>query len=135
MATPRAAVGTKLARNGTVVAIITDIEGPGLKGDTIDVTNHDNADSHKEFIVGLLEGGDVKAKILFDPLEATHTGLITALQARALDTWTITYPAAITGAPVWTFTGVLTQFDVKAKVKDSLEADITIKVSGKPTSA
>lgn len=134
MAQARAAIGTKLARNGTVIALMSDIDGPGLKGDTIDVTNHDNDDFHKEFIVGLREGGDVKGKIFFDPTEATHTGLIASLQAATLDAWTITYPAAA-GGGAWTFTGVLTQYDVKAKVKDALEADITIKVSGKPVFA
>jgi hypothetical protein len=132
MATARAAIGTKLARNGTVIALMSDIEGPGLKGDTIDTTNHDNPDNHKEFIVGLLEGGDVKGKIFFDPSDGTQTGLITSLQGRTLDNWTVTYPGVTNG---WTFTGLLTQFDVKAKVKDALEADITIKVSAKPTFA
>lgn len=135
MATARAAIGYTLARNGTPIALLSDIDGPGLKGDTIDVTNHNNADYHKEFIVGLLEGGDLKAKIFYDPLEATHTALVTAMQARAMDTWTLTPPAVIVGAASWTFTGVLTQFDTKAKVKDAIEADITVKVSGKPVLA
>lgn len=133
MAQARAAIGTKLSRNGAVIALMSDIDGPGLKGDTIDVTNHDNPDFHKEFIIGLREGGDVKGKIFFDPTEGTHTGLIAALQAATLDNWTITYPAAAGGS--WAFVGVLTQYDVKAKVKDALEADITIKVSGKPVFA
>ena len=132
MATAVAAIGTKLARNGTVIALMSDIDGPGLKGDTIDITNHDNADNHKEFIVGLLEGGDLKGKIYFDPTEGTQTGLITAMQSRTLDDWTLTYPG---GTHHWSFSGVLTQFDVKAKVKDALEADITIKISGKPVYA
>lgn len=126
-----AAIGTKLALNGTVIALMSDIDGPGLKGDVIDTTNHDNVDRHKEFIIGLREGGDIKGKIFFDPADATQTALITALQAGTLDTYTVTYPAG--GG--WTATGVLTQFDTKAKVKDALEADITIKVSGKPVFA
>lgn len=133
MAQARAAIGTKLSRAGGVIALMSDIDGPGLKGDTIDVTNHDNPDFHKEFIVGLREGGDVKGKIFFDPTEATHTGLIGSLQAATLEAWTITYPTAAGGG--WSFTGVLTAYDVKSKVKDALEADITIKVSGKPTFA
>lgn len=132
MATARAAIGTKLARNGTVIALMSDIDGPGLKGDTIDTTNHDNPDGHKEFIIGLREGGDLKGKIYFDPTEGTQTALITALQTGAMDIWTLVYPG---GANGWTANGVLTQFDVKAKVKDALEADITVKISGKPVFA
>jgi predicted secreted protein len=131
MATPRAAIGTLLKRNGTTVALVSDINGPGMKGDTIDVTNHDNPDNYKQFIVGLKEGGDVKAKIYFDPAETTHTDLISAFEARSLDSWAIVPPVA--GVTGWTFTGVLTQFDSKFKVNGPMEADITIKVSGKPT--
>jgi hypothetical protein len=131
MATPRAAIGTLLQHNGTTVALVSDIEGPGMKGDTIDVTNHDNLDNYKQFIVGLLEGGDVKLKLFFDPLEATHTQLITAMNARALDTYTIVPPVA--GGPSWSFTGVLTQLASKFKVNAAIEVDATIKVSGAPT--
>jgi predicted secreted protein len=131
MATPRAAIGTLLQRNGTTVALVSDIEGLNLKGDTIDVTNHNNPNNYKEFIVGLKEGGDVKAKIFYDPLDATHTGLFTAFDGRTLDAWTIVPPVA--GTPTWGFTGVLTQFDTKYKVNGAIEADITIKCSGAPT--
>lgn len=130
MATPRAAIGTLLRRNGATVALVNDIEGPNCKGDTIDVTNHDNVDRYKEFIVGLKEGGDVKAKIWYDPLEGTHTGLFTSFNARALDTWSITPPVA--GGATWSFTAVMTQLDTKYKVNGAIEADITLKVSGAP---
>ena len=104
-----------------------------MKGDTIDVTNHDNSDNYKQFIIGTKEGGDVKAKVYFDPMETTHTGLIDAFEARSMDTWTIVPP--VVGSPSWSFTGVLTQFDSKFKVNGPIEADITIKVSGRPTFA
>lgn len=135
MAQARAAIGYTLSRNGTPIALLSDIDGPGLKGDTIEVTNHNNPDNHKEFIVGLLEGGDLKVKIYYDPLDSTHQGLVTAMQARTMDTWVLTPPAVIAGAPSWTFSGYLTQFDTKAKVKDAIEADVTVKVSGKPVLA
>jgi hypothetical protein len=73
-----------------------------------------------------------KGKIFFDPARRyTYRSdcLIAGPHVGQLD---VTYPGAANG---WTFTGVLTQYDVKAKVKDALEADITIKVSGKPTFA
>lgn len=104
-----------------------------MKGDTIDVTNHDNPDNYKEFIVGLLEGGDVKVKIFFDPLDTTQTDLITAMNDRTLDTYTIVPP--VSGSPSWSFTAVLTQFDSKFKVNAAMEADLTMKVSGKPVFA
>lgn len=133
MATARAAIGTILQHNGTSVALVSDIEGPGLKGDTIDTTNHDNADRYKEFIVGLKEGGDVKLKIFFDPLESTHTALLTAFEARTLDTYAIIPPVA--GSPAWAILALVIAFDNKFKVNAAMEADVTLKVSGKPTFA
>jgi predicted secreted protein len=132
MATPRAAIGTLLKRNGTTVALVADIDGPGMKGDTVDVTNHDNADGYKEFIVSTKEGGDVKAKLYWDPLEEVHTDLISTFEDRSLDTWSIVPPV---GTASWSFTGVITAFHTKWKATGAIEADLTIKVSGKPTFA
>jgi len=133
MATARAAIGTLLQHNGATVALVSDIEGPAMKGDTIDITNHSDPINYKQFIVGLLEGGDVKIKIFFDPLEGTHTDLITSMNNRALDTWTIVPPVA--GTPSWSFTSVLTQFETTFKVNAAIEGTITVKVSGQPTFA
>lgn len=140
MATPRAAIGTLLQKgNGaspevfTTVATVGNITGPGLKGDTIDVTNHDNTTMYKEFIVGLKEGGDVKFVLYFDPTETTHTGLITTFENRTVSNWKLELP--VSPAQGWSFAGVVTAFDNKFDVNGAIMADVTIKVSGKPTFA
>ncbi len=137
MATPRAAIGTLLQIEETpgagdyrTVALVGNIDGPNLKGDTIDVTNHDNVDMYKEFIVGLKEGGDVKFKLYFDPLEITHTDALATFEARTVANWKIVLP--VDGAPAWAFAGVITAFNPKHDVNAALTADCTIKTSGRP---
>ena|SRR5690348_10026136 len=140
MATPRAAIGTLLQKGDgaspevfTTVATVGNISGPGLKGDTIDVTNHDNVDRYKQFIVGLKDGGEVKFTLYFDPVETTHTGLITTFEARTVGNWKLALP--ISPVQSWTFAGVVTGFENKFDVNAAMTADVTIKVSGKPSFA
>jgi predicted secreted protein len=140
MATPRAAIGTLLQKEDTpgsgnyvTVALVGNIDGPNLKGDTIDVTNHDNVDMYKEFIVGLKEGGDVKFKLYFDPLELTHQDVIDTFENRTVANWKIVLP--VTAAPAWSFAAVVTAFDPKHDVNGALTADCTVKTSGRPVFA
>src|SRR6185312_9756784 len=78
MATPRSAFGTLLQVGAgspivyTSVALVGNITGPGMKADTIDVSNHNQATQYKQFISGMKEGGDVKFELFFDPTDTTH---------------------------------------------------------------
>jgi hypothetical protein len=116
----------------TVIAHIADITGPTPKVDTIDTTTHDNPDKYKTFISGLREGGDVKVPIFFDPADITHSGLIAALEAAGNQNYQITLPM-ISPAYKWSFAGLITEMGHSYKVNDAIKADLTIKVSGKPT--
>src|SRR3972149_4510747 len=67
--------GAKLRRGGTAgtaVANITNIRGPGLKADTIDLSAHDSASAYRDKGAGLLDAGQVTLDINFDPNAATH---------------------------------------------------------------
>lgn len=135
-----AAYGTLLSKgNGaspevfTPVAQIQDLTGPAQKVDTIDTTTHDGGNGYKAFIGGLKEGGDIKVPILFDPANATHTGLIATLNAGLVVNWKITLPTS--PAVNWTFAGLVTDLSHSYKMNGALMSDLTIKVSAKPTLA
>lgn len=117
----------------TIAQIGMDISGPGQKADTIDTTCHNQANPYKTFIAGLLEGGDVKLPAFFDPANATHTGLITTFEARQPVNFQLCPP--FSPAVKWTFAGLMTDIGHTYKGKDATMADVTIKVSGKPTLA
>lgn len=123
--------GTILAREsatpGTYVAIanVSNISGPGLTRETIDVSAHDSPDATREFVGGLKDPGEVSADLNFDP--AAHDTLIDDLDEQEHN-YRITWPEGTT----WTFAAILTGFEPGAPIDDKLSASVTWKVSGMP---
>lgn len=130
-----AAYGTLLKLGGTTVAGVTNIGGPGLTLETIDVTNHSSASAWREFVGGLKDGGEISVDIVFDPVDATHRnasgGLLFLLTTRASGSFSITFPQAT----VWSFTAFVTSFEPSGAVADGLTASVTLKITGAPTLA
>lgn len=120
----------------TTIAQVVNIGGPGLKMDTLDVTNHSSTDGWKEFVGGLLDGGEVSLEINFDPTAATHklsTGLLKDMSARTVRNFQLVF--SDTGGTTWSFAALVSGFEPAAPVDGKLSATVTLKVSGKPTLA
>jgi len=118
----------------TVIAQVTSIGGPNLEMDALDVTAHDSTAGWREFIGGLLSGGEVSLEINYDPVGGTHdasTGLIAELEGRTISNYQLVFPDAAT--TTWEFTALVTRFSPSAPVADKLTASITLQVSGQPT--
>lgn len=135
------AFGTKLrqggtsAASGTIIAQVTNISGPGLSADTIDVTSHDSTSGYREFLQGLKDGGEVTLDLNFDPAGATHKnasgGLVYAYEQGTQDNYALVFPDAAT--TVWVLPAIVTAFEVGAPMDNKLSASATLKVTGKPT--
>ena len=54
-----AAFGTALLMDGTEIAAVTSIGGPGLSLDTVDVTSHDQTAAWEEIAVTILRQGEM----------------------------------------------------------------------------
>jgi predicted secreted protein len=129
-----AAKGVVLTINGDPIAEIASIGDIGLDAETIDVTNNDSANNVKEFIGGLLDGGDVAVEgnlIVGDT--AGQMAMWTALKSRTVQAFVMTFPVAITAT--WTFGAVVTSFKTKQPMKDQLGFTAKLKVSGLPVLA
>ena len=50
-----------LGSTGTtgIIGNLTNISGPGITADTIDVTSHDSTGGYRQFIAGLIDGGEI----------------------------------------------------------------------------
>lgn len=135
MANGISAFGTLLKRNGTTVAEVTDIGGPGMSREDIDMTHHQSPNRWREFAKGLKDGGEVTFTINYIPTNATHnvaTGVLADFaNDTTVDTWSLVFPDG--GATTWSFPGFITDFEPAAPIDDKLAADITIKISGAPT--
>ncbi len=108
---------------------ITSISGPGISTGEIDITNHSSSDDFREFVAGLMDGGEfsIEGNLTADIV----TGIYADLISRTSKSYTITFPNGLT----WTFTGFPKSFETSAPVDGKLGFSATIRVSGKPTLA
>lgn len=131
-----AGLGTILAINGDDVAEVTNIGGPGIAADTIDVSSHNSLaddDAYRTFVAGLIDGGEISLEGNLTDVAAANV-LLTQLNSRTEESMTITFPAAA-GVNTWTFDGIVTNFETNAPHDDKLSFSASIKVTGRPVLA
>ena len=119
----------------TTVAGVVEIGGPSLEMEPIEVTNHSSANAWREYIGGLLNGGEVSL-INYDPAHATldaGTGPIKDMTDRTLRNWQLVFSDS--GTTTWTISAFVTGFEPGAPVDDKLSAAVTLTLSGEPTLA
>lgn len=115
----------------TAIADPTNISGPGLSRETIDVTSHGSPDGWMQFLGGLKDGGEVSVDVNYDP--GNHDALVADFDDSAPRHYQIVFPDD--QATTWSFGAILTGFEPEAPYDDKLAASLTFKVSGKPTIA
>jgi len=121
----------------TELAAVGAISGPSLSMDTNEVTNRDSPERWREYIGGLKDAGEVSFDIYWNMTEETHgtvTGLLQDFHSSSQAVarlFKIIWPD--TAKTVWLFNGLITGFDIEAPYDDAMTANITIKISGKPT--
>jgi predicted secreted protein len=128
-----AALGTTLTWDNDLVKEMDNFDLTGSNGDEIDITNHDSADSYKEYVLGLLDGGTLTMTGNYVSTDTGQAGMIADHYSRASKTWLITYPD--TGDSTFTGSGYVKSFRVTAPVAGKLGIEFTIRISGKPTFA
>jgi len=129
-----AAFGTTLNWDGEDIAEITSISGPSLKSDAIDVTSHDSTDATREFIAGLVDGGDVTIEgHFYSGDSAGIIAFIADMLARSTKECIITGPTS--EAFTWTFDAFATEFDTSYPHDNKLGFTATLKVTGVPALA
>ena len=117
------------ASDYTKVAEVTAITPPGQTRDTIDATHLESPDGVKEFIGGLIEGGEASITINFEAEQAIALQTRFATDGGAAD-YRITFPK---GTHALDFAGVATEFTLGEIVgDDKMSATFNIKASGLP---
>jgi predicted secreted protein len=126
------AFGTTLAKGATVIAEITNISGPDMSAEDIDVSSHDSPDGYKEYVQGMKDGGEVSVEGRFLN-NASQSGLKTDFDSGAAAAYVITMP--LTPAATFTFTAYVKSLSFTAPYEGELGFSATFKVSGKPVLA
>lgn len=129
--------GTKLLRSDmatptptlTELAGITNITGPGISREILDVTAHDSADAYREFLGGVKDPGEVSVDVNYDP--DVHDVWIDDLDDVTPRDYQIEFPDGTT----WDFAAFLTSFEPSAPFDGKLTASASFKVTGKPLSS
>ena len=130
------AFGTKLmlgssfsTGSGFLVGNLTNISGPSISVDTIDVSAHDSSDAYREFVAGLIDAGEISVE--GNLLRSTAANdILSQLTARTSTKATIMFPSKI----YWYSTGVhVTGFETDAPFDGKIGFTASMKLSGKPT--
>lgn len=124
-----------MKKSADMVAIgeLTDIGGPSISVDEVDVTHHQSADAYREFVAGVIDAGELS---LEGNLTQSNAELIkTAIDNRAVIDFSVQFPKHLDTtwkATVWDFGAVPTAWEQSAPFEDKLSFSGTVKITGKP---
>lgn len=125
--------GTVLAVSGTNIALVYSVGGPSISKDAPETT--DLSDSWRTFSPSAVrDGGEITLGVRFLPTNSTQavtTGLLYHLSNEVTPSCTITWP----DGTAYSFSAIVTGFDVSADLDSALDASVTMKVTGTPTLA
>lgn len=132
------AFGTALHRgNGAtpveafeIIADVTNISGPSMERETLDLTSHGSPEQWREFIGGIKDGGEVSLDLNYDPGESTHNTLHEDFDDDLPRNFRIVFPDDVQTA--WEVKLILTGLEPEYPFDDKMACSGTWKVSGKP---
>jgi len=111
----------------TTIAEVTNISGPGMTRDLIEVTSLDSTGGYREFIAGFRDGGNVVLSMNY-----TRAGLdefLADFESDVLQNYEIILPD---GTSI-EFEGFVQEFPLTIPTDAQVTMETTIKVSGAPT--
>lgn len=119
----------------TNVAEVLDIDGPSEGMETVDATHQESSGS-VEKIAGLYDAGEMSFPIQWDPGNNTHAGSSGLRElARTRNPSSFRVQWATTGTNIDSFEAFVTEISPSAPVSDKMQADVTLDVTGQPTSS
>ena len=113
------------------IASLQDLEEPDVVLETVEVTDHDSAGNAREYIAGLIEGGEVAATFNYDPSDTQQTQLKNDRAAGTKRNYQILVPSSpnVTVA----FAAFVTRFKPISPLEEANTVEVTLKVTGLPT--
>jgi predicted secreted protein len=117
------------------VAELKTLDFSGSKNDTEDVTNFDSAGRAKEFVVTLLDMGEIKIAGNYIVTDTGQTAFRAAFNSGAKLSFEIQLPINVpagqtTTGDLWVFIGAVTELDNTLSYDKAIQFSATVKVSG-----
>ena len=124
---------TAIGSTWDYIGEITNIGGPTLSVDTVDVTSHNSTDAFREYVAGIIDGGDISLEGNVISAAAANS-LIGLSEGRAVVTFRIKFPLSSAGSTGrdWLFCGVSNSFETDAPHDGKMGFTAGIKLTGKP---
>lgn len=119
----------------TTLGRVKDISGPSMSGTVIDVTDQESADHFKEFIMGLLDAGEITFEINWNPALTTHGnttgGVLWWFRTRRKGNIQLVF---FTSAGTFTLTiaAIIPAFGPGSPMDGAQTSAVTFKLSGPP---
>ena len=125
-----------------VIGDLTNISGPTMSAEEIDVSSHDSASGYREFVGGFLDAGEISlegnltaAGGAADLLDAFDDGLErqfhVVFPATGL-TASTEFTHASAGYLRWILDGTVTGVETDAPYDDKVSFSATVRISGEP---
>lgn len=115
----------------TTIAEVRTLTGPSSTMSPIDVTNHQSTSGWREFVAGLLDGGQVTMEVNYLPANATHNasaGFLNTFENKTSRNFLLRFPDA--AGTTWAFTGFFDSVTPTAPIDGALTASVSIKITG-----
>jgi len=113
----------------SAIAEVSNIGGPELARDTIDVTSLDSTGGYREFIGGFRDGGEVSLSMNFTI--DTYNQMKTDYESDDAHNYQVVLPD--TGATTLEFAAFVTRLGLSVPTDNKISADVTIKITGQVT--
>lgn len=116
------------------VAEVFSISGPSYTQTAVDTTHHNSTDRFRTYVPGMSDGGEVTFDIRYIPTITSHdatSGLVSLVGATATEDFQVTFPDnGVSLNTVLSFKAIVTSFTPSADLDSSLDASVTLKISG-----
>jgi predicted secreted protein len=138
MASKYSGVGTILKRGDgggpevfTPIPSMSNLDGPKLDINQIDVTTMDDAGGYEQYIAGIKKPGSVTFELIFDPADAQHKGLLNDYKLGTVRNFQLIF--SDTGATQWSFAALIKVVAPKMSPKAAVTMSVELQISGAPT--
>lgn len=122
----------------TAVFDVRQLSGPSFVRDFVDVSHFDSPTNRREYLGGMIDGGEVTFDINFGPGSASHNftgnGLLADFSMTFPRNWCIRYhpgqgASTTATSQAFIFGGFITNFEPSAAIGDAHQASVTIKIA------
>jgi len=119
----------------TAIAELKSINGPASAMDTPEATHSESPNAAKEFVAGLIEGGEITATCNFlnDGTQSLAAGVHADWKNRVKRNFQLVWPTPT--ARTEAFAAFVTRYAPQAAIDDVMTVEITLKITGLQTSS